>query len=158
MTSAPRTSSLTGDPDIRGDAAAALEMLRPGSVNESELWDLTLGSSEQRVGAAQVLSVGRRVEKLDALAAIGHDSDPRVGGAVANLLVGWLSEEPSNGLVKVLLRRLIESSGMSAAHAVAARLGGTDRNHELDEIAMLLRDHASSFIRRRASAYLGDNS
>jgi hypothetical protein len=157
MTSSPRTHALTGDPDVRGDAASALELIRPGSVTESELWNLALGSPEQRVGAAQVLAVGRRLEKLDALAAIGRDSDPRVSGAVANLLVGWLSDEPGHDLVKVLLRRLIESSGMSIARAVAARLDGTERNCQLDEIATLLRDHTSAFIRRRISAYFSDD-
>jgi hypothetical protein len=153
MTSLPRTRALTGDPDVRGDAAALLELLRPSSVTESEIWELTLGSPEQRVGAARVLAVGRRVEKLDALAAIGSDGDPQVSEAVANLLVGWLSDEPEHDLATELLRRLIQSRGMGIARAVATRLDGTDRNRQLDEIAMLLRDHASAFIRRRISAY-----
>ena len=158
MTSLPRTHALTGDPDVRGDAAAALESMRPGSVTQSELWDLTLGSPEQRVGAAQVIAAGREIAKLDALVAIAHDDDSSVRGAVANLLVGWLSAKPEHEPVRVLLRRLVESSGMSIARSVAARLDGTGRNDQLDEVASLLREHTSAFIRRRIAQYFDGDS
>ncbi|WP_078285407.1 DUF4365 domain-containing protein [Mycobacteroides chelonae] len=153
MTSDPRARRLTGDPDVRGHAAAALESTQPGGVTEGELWDMTLGSHEQRVGTVQVLAARRQVEKLDALVAIANDSDPRVSGAVANLLVGWLSDDPVNEHVKVLLRRLIEFGSMSIARAVAAGLNGTGRNSELDEIATILSGHASAFIRQHISEY-----
>jgi hypothetical protein len=65
VTVLPRTHTLTGDPDVRGDAASALESIRADSVTDSELWNPMLGSPEQRVGAAQVLSARRRLEKLD---------------------------------------------------------------------------------------------
>lgn len=153
MTAAPRARPLTGDPDVRGDAAAALESLLPGAVTQPELWGLTLGSPEQRVGAAQVLAAGRRVEKLDALAAIAHDDDARVRGAVANLLVGWLRDEPEHDSASLLLRQLLETGGMSSARSVAARLDGTPRCEALDQIASLLRDHGSGHIRKRVDAY-----
>ncbi|TDK88368.1 DUF4365 domain-containing protein [Mycobacterium paragordonae] len=157
MTSLPRTHILTGDPDVRGDAAAALESMRLGSVTQSDLWDLTLGSPEQRVGAAQVIAAGREIARLDALVAIAHDRDPSVRGAVANLLVGWLSAEPEHEPVKALLQRLVESSGMSVARSVAARLDGTGRNEQLDEVASLLRDHTSAVIRKRITRYFEGN-
>ncbi|WP_225345104.1 hypothetical protein, partial [Mycobacterium avium] len=47
MTVLPRTHTLTGDPDVRGDAASALESMRADSVTDSELWNLILGSPEQ---------------------------------------------------------------------------------------------------------------
>lgn len=158
MTVLPRTHTLTGDPDVRGDAASALESMRADSVTDSELWNLILGSPEQRVGAAQVLAARRRPDKLDALTAIASDSDSRVHGAVANLLVGWLADEPAHDTVTMLLRRLVESGGMSTARAVAAHLHGTERNAQLDAIATLLRDHASAFIRRRIDTYFAGTS
>ncbi|MBE5471767.1 DUF4365 domain-containing protein [Mycobacteroides abscessus] len=159
MTSSPQTHPLTGDPDIRGDAAAALQSIRPGSVTDTELWNLTLGSPEQRVGAAQVLAASRQIEKLDALAALARDEDSSVTGAVANLLVGWLGAHPKHELVKELLLQLIESNGMSVARSVAIRLDRTERNPQLDEIATILSGHASAFIRQRTNQYFtGDPS
>lgn len=158
MTELSRTHPLTGDPDVRGDAASALESVRADSVTNSELWNLTLGSTEQRIGAAQVLAARRRPENLDALTAIARDSDWRVSGAVANLLVGWLSDKPTHVTVTMLLRRLVESGGMSTARAIAAHLDGTERNDQLDAIANLLRNHASAFIRRRIDAYFAGAS
>ena len=158
MTSVPRTHPMTGDPDVRGDAASALESVRGGSVSAEELWHLTLGSLEQRIGAAQVLAARQDVEKLDALAAIAHDSNTRVSGAVANLLVGWLGDKPEHDSVGILLAGLIQSGGMSIARAVAARLDGTPRNPEVDSIATLLRGHNSGFIRQRIDAYFANDS
>jgi hypothetical protein len=153
MTSPQQIHPLTGDPDVRGDAAAALESIRPRSVTENELWNLALGSPEQRVGAAQVLAIGRRVEKLDALATLARDEDSRVSGAVANLLVGWLGADPKHELVKELLLRLIESNGMAAARSVAAHLNGPGRSPQLDEIATRLSGHVSAFIRQQVTEY-----
>jgi hypothetical protein len=81
-----------------------------------------------------------------------------VSGAVANLLVGWLRDEPKHVKVTMLLQQLVESGEMSTARAVAAHLNGTERNAQLDVIATLLRDHASAFIRRRIDAYFAGAS
>jgi hypothetical protein len=158
MTTLARTPALTGDPDIRGDAASALESMRSDTISENELWQLIAGSTSQRVAAAQIIACRHRTDHLDTLAALARDSDSLVSGAVANVLVGWLNDRPTDDMVSALLQRLVKDNGMAVARAVASRLNGTERTSHLDDIATMLQDHASAFVRSCVTAYFNSDA
>jgi hypothetical protein len=98
--------SLLSNPDVRGDAAAALEEVSGGAVTDVELWDLLRGSVNQRVGAAQVISARRRPESLSTLAALSSDHDPWVRAVVANKLFEWIDVDVAADLAADLLARI----------------------------------------------------
>lgn len=143
-----------GNPDVRGDAAAALEAMQPSSITETELWNLMNGTTNQRVGAALIVASRRRPENLNVLAAIARDPDPWVRAVVANQVADWICDGVATDSASALLERILaEDRGTVVARMVAVRLDGAARTTATDQIAAQLEDHPSAEVRSEVAAH-----
>jgi hypothetical protein len=144
---------LLGSPDVRGDAAAALEAVLPSAVTDTELWDLMNGTESQRAGAAIVVARRKRPDSIHILAALARDQSEWVQAVVANQLMEWMREEIAAEAASTLVRRILASGGTLVARMVAVRLDGLPRTDAADRIVDTLQNHASAFSREQIEAY-----
>jgi hypothetical protein len=142
------------NPDVRGDAAAALEAILPSSIAETELWDLMNGTANQRVGAAVIVASRRQVENLNVLAALARDPDPWVRAVVANQVANWVCDGVATESASALLQRILgEDRGTIVARMVTASLDRAARTTATDLIAAQLEDHPSAEVRSEVAAH-----
>jgi hypothetical protein len=144
---------LFGSPDVRGDAAAALEAVLPSAVSDTELWDLMNGSENQRAGAALVVARRKQPENLHVLAALARDPADWVRAVVANQLMEWIHDGVAPEAASTLVSRLLDSGGTRVARMVAVRLDGLPRTAEADRIVDELQGHPSAYTREQIEAY-----
>lgn len=142
-----------GNPDVRGDAAAALETIRPSAVGDTELWDLMDGSENQRAGAAIVLGLRRQPENRNVLAALARDTSQWVRAVVANQLMGWIHDDVAAEEASFLVCRIIAGSGTQVAKMVAVRLNGLPRTPAADRVVETLESQSSVYTGQQVEAY-----
>lgn len=149
-----RGDAFFGNPDVRGDAAAALEAIQPSSITETELWNLMNGNANQRVGAALIVASRRERENLNVLAALARDPDPWVRAVVANQVASWICDGDFADSASALLQRILsEERGTIVARMVTAVLDGAARTRATDQIAAQLADHPSAEVRSEVAAH-----
>lgn len=154
MTSPPTAiTKFMGNPDVRGDAAAALEAIRPSAVSDVELWDLMDGCENQRVGAAIVVGLRRQPENLNVIAALARDTSQWVRAVVANQLMGWIDDNVAAEEASFLVCRLITDSGTLVAKMVAVRLDGLPHTPAADRIVETLESQPSTYTGQQVEAY-----
>jgi Domain of unknown function (DUF4365) len=146
-------AKLFGSPDVRGDAAAALESVRPSAVSDAELWDLMSGSENQRAGAAMVVAMRKQLGDINLLAALAHDPSQWVRAVVANQLTEWIGDGIAAESASALVCRLLDSGGTLVARMVAVRLDGLPATAAADRVAEELDGSPSVFTRQQIQAY-----
>lgn len=136
--------------DVRGSAAEALEALRPGALDDEDLWLLMAGSAAMRASAVNVVARRRDPAQFSFLAGQAHDAHPMIRATAARCLAMWAAEGIETTRASQLLARLLEDPGTRVAKAVsAAVLDATDPSG-LGDIVGRLRAHVSALVRNRA--------
>lgn len=154
MTNPPAPNAkLFGSPDLRGDAAAALEAVLPSAVSDVDLWNLMSGSENQRAGAAIVVAARRQPANLNVLAALARDPAQWVRAVVANQLIEWIHDGVAADAASALVCQLLDSAGTRVAQMVAVRIDGLPRTLAADRVAETLQSHASAYTRQQVRAY-----
>jgi len=148
-----RDAKLLGSPDVRGDAAAALEAVLPSAVSDVELWDLMNGSENQRAGAAMVVARRKQPENLNVLAALARDPAQWVRAVVANQLMEWIADGTSPELASALVCRLLDGDGTLVARMVALRIDELPPTAAADRVVEKLQGHPSAYTRQLIEAH-----
>lgn len=152
MTAAPR-ATLLGDPDVRGDAAVALDALRPGAISDNELIEMLHGDALMRGAAARIVGHRKRPEQWAGLAALAGDPDPSVKTIVALELGGWIAEGVAVEAASATLHQILASDGTETARHIAAHLAHEAQSAAFDHLAEQLRQHPSASVRAHVANY-----
>lgn len=149
--------SLTG-PDVRGAAASSLAMFRPDAISDTEFRDLLCGSSSQRVAAAFVIAARKQPSQIDLFASLALDRHPSVRATVANCLAYWVAQGVAVDAALELLQRTIGSSGTQVPRMIAAGMLGAKTTAATSQLAALLHDHPSAYVRSISAQHLNDGT
>ncbi|WP_204807157.1 HEAT repeat domain-containing protein [Mycobacterium riyadhense] len=152
MTSPP-PPPLIGDPDVRGAAAIALDVLHPGAISDAELIDMLHADAPARSAAARIVGHRKRPEQWPVLATLAGDPEPEVQTTVAIQLGEWLSEGIAVDAAAATLRRLLAGDGTGTARFVASHLAHAVPSEAFDYLAEQLRNHPSAFVRAQLNNY-----
>jgi hypothetical protein len=153
LTTTAPPPSLLGDPDVRSDAAVALDALRPGAISDTELIEMLHGDALMRRAAARIVGHRKRPEQWVGLAALAGDPDPSVKTTVALELGGWIAEGIAVEAASATLHRILASDGTETARHIAAHLAHEARSAAFDHLAERLRDHPSASVRAHVANY-----
>ena len=140
--------------DVRGLAAGALASIRPNAISDPELWELLSGDADQRAASALVVTSRRRPEQLDVLASLAFDGDPKVRATAANCVAYWFTHDVAADPSLALLIRILEDPGTEVARAVASLINGSDTTDAVRQLASLIRNHPSAYVRSVAAQHL----
>lgn len=149
----PTRRRFFSEPELRGDAARALEAVRPLAVTDNELWDLMHGDKDERAAVVFVMGQRMRAEDINALAILALDPSPWVRSVVANQLAHWIDRGVAAESASALLLRILDTGGTLVAEAVAGRLTGLARTDTIDLILDRLREHVSADVRAQVGRY-----
>ncbi|MCW2690477.1 MAG: hypothetical protein JWR37_5367, partial [Mycobacterium sp.] len=147
LTSATDYLKLPGQPDLRGLAAATLAAIAPESLSDDDMWTLMSGDAQRRAAAAQVIADQQHPEQLDLLASLAFDQDPHVRAQAAGGLAYWITQDVAAHRALGLLTRILDSPGTDAARMIARVLDGKQTTTHIAQLADLLRDHRSGYVR-----------
>ncbi|WP_328813587.1 DUF4365 domain-containing protein [Rhodococcus sp. NBC_00297] len=158
MTDAQPEHPFFGGTDIRSDAASALGVLSPDSLDDHELWALMGGSPNQRAAAALVVAQQEPSTAMHTLAVMAHDTDPWVRAVVANCLARWTVDGHDHVAANALLTRLLDpNAGTLVSRMVAVALRHTPLNDMTASLAQKLASSPSAAARSDATAALAAN-
>lgn len=145
-------------PDVRGPAASALASFRPDAISDNEFRDLLCGSSSQRVAAAFVIAARKQPPQIDLFAALALDRHPSVRATVGNCLAYWVAQGIAVDAALELLQRIITTSGTQVPRMIAAGMSGAEATPAIAQLAALLKDNPSSYVRTISAHHLSGGS
>lgn len=153
MTRTPRQSPFLRQ-DVRGQAADALNALRPDALTNEDLWSLMGGTRGQRASAVLVIARRKNPADINLLAAFAQDGDVKVRATVANCLAGWVKDQVNPKEALELLQGLLQDSGTRLAVSVSDTLASSQPEvlQQCGSLVELLKNHISAKVRRDLTA------
>ena len=113
---------LEASEQLRTVMREALDALAPGAVDDTELWSLIGGSSEERSAAARIVGRRRDPSRIDILACLSHDEASTVRASAAQWIARWLEIDDVAERCNSLLEDLATAPGTLIARAIVSGL------------------------------------
>lgn len=142
-----------GHRDIRGAAGAALAAINSDAVTDSDIWDLMNGPSHLRAAAAMMVTSRAHPQDMGILASLAFDNTPEVRTTAASCLTYWMTHGVAVAPSLAVLAPMLKKDGIGVARAIAHALAGAELTEETRELANLLLDHPSQYVRSVAAKH-----
>ncbi|TFC54101.1 HEAT repeat domain-containing protein [Cryobacterium sp. TMT2-15-1] len=143
--------SLFGSADVRGDASLLVASLFSDEMPAGYLLDLLRGTSEQVVGAVQIVANRQNESALPLLAVLATNADVEIRAAAVQALADWVSLGIGGTESRELLKALLDEPGVRLAARVTRSVGRQQRSRGTEYLMDLLEEHQSAVVRKHVS-------
>lgn len=149
----PSTFLFPGHVDIRGAAGGALAAIKPDLITDRDVWGLMDGPPHLRAAAALMATSRAQPQDVGILASLAFDNEPQVRATAASCLTHWMTHGVAAGSSSALLAQMLDKGGLDVARAIAHVLAGAKSTEETTEVANLLLNHPSLYVRTVAAKH-----